>query len=301
MKDFKNTTAAIAAINKAHPKPFFIALGLKAPHLPLYVPPAYFAEFTLSAALRPPTIAGDLTDLPPPAVTLARKSGFQNGDRLTFPELAMSAVRWNQYARAYLASIAFADAQIGRVMAALNASPSRDNTIVVLVGDHGFHIGEKEHLHKAALWERTLRVPMIFAGPGIAAGRSAAPVDLMAIYPTLTDLTGIPAPASGQDGASIRAILEDPSAAAPKPVALSTYWDGKQTAVWSVRSRFFRYTRYADGTEELYDETADPNEWVNQAANPAFASNKATLKALIPTSVERNRPPVAVYNGSSAD
>jgi arylsulfatase A-like enzyme len=197
--------------------------------------------------------------------------------------------RWNAAIRAHLASIKFVDGQIGRVLAALNASPHRNNTVVVFMGDHGFHLGEKQHWMKFTLWERTTRTPLIFRGPGIAVGRrSARPVDLMAVYPTLTELCGVPAPASGFDNVSIRALLRDPGGAAPRPFALSTFGRG----VHSSRNARYRYIRYGDGTEELYDHRNDPNEFTNQASNPAYGAAKTMMRGFLLTGTANNRPPV---------
>jgi arylsulfatase A-like enzyme len=304
MKDYTIATAAIDKINQAHPRPFFITVGFNKPHVPWYVPRKYFDKFTLNNNLRPPVIANDLADVPPTGVFLAHDA-YRDGRHLEHSVLnSAEDNKWNNAARAYLAAVNFVDGQVGRVMAALNASPYKNSTIVVLVGDHGFHLGEKEHWAKAALWERTLRVPLIFRGPGIATGRSSRPVDLMDLYPTLLALTGVPAPSSGLDGVSIKPLLRNPAAAAPRPYALSTYWNGVQgaggKAVHSVRTARYRYIRYADGTEEFYDELADPNEWVNQAANPAFAAAKAEVKAFIPTAANRNKPPAPCYPTCSA-
>jgi arylsulfatase A-like enzyme len=297
MKDYRNTSAAISAIQKTHPRPFFVALGLKVPHLPMYVPPKYFAEFPLSAALEPPVLANDVADLPAAGKVLAERAGFQNGERLSFAELK-AAGKWDDYARAYLASVAFGDVQVGRVLDALAASPSAKNTIVVLFGDHGYRIGEKG-LHKAELHERVARVPLIIVGPGVAKGRSARQVDLMDIYPTLTALTGVPAPSSGLDGVSIVPLLKNPAAGLTgRPWALTTYWDGKGKPAQSVRSAHWRYIRYADGGEELYNEDTDPNEWANVAALPANATTKATLRGYIPAGAEQNRPPVGRFSSA---
>jgi arylsulfatase A-like enzyme len=303
MKDYKIATEAIARINQTHTKPFFIAVGFSKPHLPWYVPASYFNAFTPSDALRPPTTTNDLGDVPTPGDILAQSSGF-HGAKRDYHKFVNTGTnnRWNAAIRGNLASIKFVDGQIGRVLAAINASPHNGNTIVVLMGDHGFHLGEKEHWTKFALWERTNRTPLIFRGPGIAVGRARAPVDLMAVYPTLTQLCGVPNPASGFDNVSIRALLQNPGGSTPRPFALSTYWNGVQSAngkaVHSVRNARYRYTRYADGTEELYDHQSDPNEFTNQASNPDYAAAKTTMQGFLPPGSANNRPPVACFPAS---
>ena len=187
----------------------------------------------------------------------------------------------------YLAAISYADAMIGRLIEALRqVSPYRDNTIVVLWGDHGWHLGEKQHWRKFALWEEATRAPLIWVVPGVtkADGVCERTVDFMSIYPTLTDLCGIATP-EHVEGPSIRALLADPKAAWDEP-ALTTYGCGNH----AVRTEGWRYIRYADGGEELYDETADPYEWTNLAGEAAHAAKKAELAKMLPTKNAPDRP-----------
>jgi arylsulfatase A-like enzyme len=301
MLDYNVATTAIAKINQSHAQPFFIAVGFSKPHVPWYVPASYFNAFALNDNLRPPTISNDLGDIPPPGDALAHGFGFHNPPKDVHPKVnTPTNNRWNAAIRGYLASTKFVDGQIGRVLAALNASPHKDSTVVVFMGDHGGHVGEKEHWQKFTLWERTTRTPLIFRGPGIAVNRrSASPVDLMAVYPTLTQLCGVPAPASGFDNVSIRPLLQNPGGAAPRPYALSTYWNGVEgaggKAVHSSRSARYRYIRYADGTEELYDHQNDPNEFTNQASNPSYDAAKTTMRGYLPTGSANNRRPFACF------
>jgi arylsulfatase A-like enzyme len=297
MLDYQNATTTINSINAAHTKPFFIAVGFAKPHVPWYVPAKYFNKFTSNNSLRPAIVANDLSDVPAPGVVLAHRNDYHSE--------VTTANLWNNAVQGYLAAINFVDTQVGRVLNALNASPYKDNTIVVLVGDHGFDHGEKEHWHKTTLWETVTRVPLVFSGPTIAVGgRSSRPVDLMSVYPTLTALTGVPTPSSGFDGVSIVPLLTNPAATAPSPVAISTYWDGVQTsagkAVHTARTAGYRYIKYADGSEELYDEVNDPHEWINQAANPSYAAAKTTMAGYLPTGVANNRPPIACFPGAGA-
>ena len=231
MLDYSVATTAIDKINQPHPQPFFIAVGFAKPHVPWYVPAEYFDKFTLNDSLQPPTIADDLADVPAPASILAHQPSFQAPREDTHARVTAPANnQWDAAVRGYLAAISFVDGQIGRVIDALNASPYKNDTIVVFTSDHGFHLGEKEHWHKATLWERALRVPLIFSGPASSRAESSRPVDLTAIYPTLTALTGVPAPTSGFDNVSIAPLLRNPSGAAPRPYALSTYFNGVEGA-----------------------------------------------------------------------
>ncbi len=182
--------------------------------------------------------------------------------------------------QSYLAAITFCDAMIGRLLDGFDKSPYASNTIIVLWGDHGWHLGEKQHWRKFALWEEATRAPLIFVVPGVTkpAGVCARTVDFMSIYPTLTDLCGLPTP-SHVEGKSIRRLLEDPLAAWDQP-AITTHGYKNH----AVRTEAWRYIRYADGGEELYDETKDPREWVNLAGKSELATVKSDLAHWLPTS-----------------
>ncbi|NIP95223.1 MAG: sulfatase-like hydrolase/transferase [Akkermansiaceae bacterium] len=174
---------------------------------------------------------------------------------------------YEAFVRAYVACGSFADAQIGRVLDALEASPRRDRTVVVLWSDHGFHLGEKDHIEKFALWEKSNHIPFIVVAPGVTTGgaRCEAPVDMSVVYPSLLELCGLPADGHC-DGVSIVPLLKDPATSWDRP-ALMTYGRGNH----AVRSERWRYIRYADGTEELYDHESDPGEWTNLATRNEHA------------------------------
>jgi arylsulfatase A-like enzyme len=187
--------------------------------------------------------------------------------------------RWKEAVRGYLAAGAFCDAMIGRLMAGFDKSPYKDNTILVFWGDHGWHLGEKQHWRKFALWEEATRAPLLFTVPGMTKPNSISPrtVDFMSIYPTLCELCGLDVP-SHVEGVSIKPLLVDPQAAWDRP-ALTTH--GYQNH--AVRSEKWRYIRYADGGEELYDEVQDPQEWTNLAGKPEYAAAKSELAHWLPT------------------
>ena len=167
---------------------------------------------------------------------------------------------------------------IGRLLDALDQSPHRDNTIIVLWGDHGWSFGEKDHWRKFALWEEPTRAPLIFVAPGITKAASVCdrPVDFMGIYPTLCDLAELPIP-EHVEGTSLRPLLVDPKAPWSLP-AITTH--GRRNH--AVRTDQWRYIRYADGSEELYDHTKDPFEWTNLASQPELAGVKAQLAEYLP-------------------
>jgi arylsulfatase A-like enzyme len=171
------------------------------------------------------------------------------------------------------------DEQIGRVLDELERSPYNDNTIVVFTADNGWHTGEKNHWSKFYLSELASRVVMSVSVPGLAPRIANTPVSHVDLYPTLLSLCGLPPPPThGLDGVDLTPVLTGERADRGRPV-LSTYGRGCH----SVRDERFRYTRYRDGTEELYDHDNDPAEWTNLAADSRFAAVKSRLIAHLPS------------------
>jgi arylsulfatase A-like enzyme len=241
-------------------RPRFIAAGIFRPHLPWYVPQAYFDLHPLGQVQLPPVKRNDLNDVPPIAV-----GGSYNSTEIH--NWIVDSDRWREGVQAYLASVSYADAMIGRLLDALDASGRADRTIVVLWGDHGFHLGEKGRWRKMTLWNESLHVPFIIVAPGITTPGTTtrAPVSLMDIYPTLVEMAGLERP-DHVEGRSLVPLLENPDRNWDFPV-LSTYGYGNHAVV----SADYRYIRYVDGSEELYDIVADPNEWTNLAGKRRFA------------------------------
>ncbi|MFO8011987.1 MAG: sulfatase-like hydrolase/transferase [Phycisphaerae bacterium] len=263
--------------------PFFLAVGIFRPHLPWYVPPKYFEMFPPEKVVLPKVKKTDLEDVP----ELGRRMARPQGDH----KKVVETDNWARAVSGYLASIAFADACVGRVLDALDASPYADNTIIVLWGDHGWHLGEKLHWRKFALWEEAAHAPLMMAGPGIARGGCTRPVSFMDIYPTLADLCGL-GPNERLEGNSLRPLLRDPKAEWERP-ALTTHGRNNH----SLRSERWRYIRYADGSEELYDHARDEMEWTNLAGDPACDAIKKRLARYLPEvnvpdapREKRNRP-----------
>jgi arylsulfatase A-like enzyme len=275
LREWKIVQYGIDQLERKHEQPFFLAIGLHKPHMPWFVPQKYFDLHPLDQIELPPTQAGDLDDIPPAGVKMAKPQGDHRA--------MLESGRWKEAIQAYLASVSYADAMIGRLLDALENSPYRDNTIVVLWGDHGWHLGEKEHWRKFALWEEATRAPLIWRVPGLTTPGSVCErtVDFMSIYPTLTELTGVETP-SHVEAKSMKPLLVDPQAAWPTP-AVMTHEEGNH----AVRSEGWRYIRYANGDEELYDETADPYEWKNLANDAKFAEQKAALAIHLPST---NKP-----------
>lgn len=262
-----------------HQKPFFLAVGTFRPHLPWYAPRAHFDRYAIEAIHLPPVKADDLDDVP----AMGRKFATARRSDIT---LVKHTGKWREAIRAYLACISYADALIGRLVDALDASGEAERTIIVLWSDHGWHLGEKGHWHKMTLWERATRVPLVVVAPGVtrAGSRCARPVSLLDLYPTLTELCGLE-PSERIDGESLLPLLKDPEAPRRRP-AVTTYLRGNH----AVRDGRWRYIRYADGGEELYDHRTDPNEWSNVAGDPRYGPIKARLAQWLPERDAANAP-----------
>lgn len=261
---------------RQHTKPFFLAAGMWHPHIPLYSPQRFFDMYPEASIHIPETRDDDLTDLPPLAQKLAE---FR---REEFARIRDTG-KWKDFVRAYLAAISFADALVGEVIDALAASPYAASTILVFWSDNGWHLGEKQHVHKSTLWQRSTHVPFIISAPGVRSAACQRPVSTFDIYPTLTDLCGIPANPR-VEGKSLRPLLENPKAAAD-PV-LCTHLPGTH----SVLDERWRYIVYADGTEELYDRKTDRNEFTNLAAKPNLAATKQRLASFAPKTSAAPQP-----------
>ena len=275
--DWHTISYCIKQLNAKRDKPFFLACGLTKPHLPWAVPRKYFDMFPRDKIKLPPHRSDDLADVPP--------AGRKIGNTSDHPKFLKSG-RWKDAVRSYLATIAFVDVCIGRLLDALAASEHKDNTIIVLWGDHGWHLGEKSHWRKFTLWEEATRAPMIWVAPGMTKPGAICkrPVDFLSIYPTLCDLAGIDTP-KHVEGKSIRLLLAEPE----------SEWDGVAICTHgyqnhSVRSERWRYIRYADGSEELYDHEKDPYEWTNLAKDPAMGKVKTQLAAHLPTKNVKPKP-----------
>ncbi|MES2692405.1 MAG: sulfatase [Verrucomicrobiota bacterium] len=271
--DARTAAYSIDFLKKASTdKPFFLACGIFRPHLPWYVPQRYLDLYPLDKIVIPEIPADDLDDIP----AAGRKIAARTSEAM--PTIK-AAGAWSRAIQAYLASISYADAQIGRVLEALAQSPHAARTIVVLWSDHGYHVGEKHHWNKSTLWERATRIPFIVVAPGVTptGGRSTRPVNLIDLYPTLVSLAGLPTPA-GLDGRDLTPLLRDPAATWERP-SITEFNEGNASA----RSERYRYIRYEDGSEELYDHRTDPNEWRNLAADPAYAAIKADHARWLPT------------------
>lgn len=273
--DFRTAAYAISKLQQKHDQPFFLNIGIYKPHSPFFAPQEFFDRYPVRDIKMPRLKPDDWNDLPSGAQNLLRPTKW-------FWEGMVKATTENEHAyrdfiRAYQSCATFADAMVGKIIDVLDKSPYKENTIIVLWSDHGFHLGEKDHIEKFALWERTTHIPFIVIAPGLTKPgmRIEKPVDMTTIYPTLAELCGLKIPEHA-DGFSLVPLLQNRSVEIPP--ALMTYMEGNH----AVRTERWRYIQYADGTEELYDHNNDPDEWNNVARLPANRMIIDQLKAYIP-------------------
>ena len=272
--DFQVASWAVEQLRsrKSSERPFFLSAGFFLPHVPCFVTQKWWDLHPDDDSILPAIKEDDRHDTP-------RFSWYLHWN---LPEPRLKWVRenhqWRNLVHSYLASTSFVDAQIGRILKTLEETGLAENTIVVVWGDHGWHLGEKGITGKNTLWERSTRVPLIFAGPGVSAGgRCEQPAELLDMYPTLAELCGLPA-RDDLEGHSLAPQLKDAAMAREWP-AITSHNQGNH----AIRSTRWRYIHYADGTEELYNMQADPREWNNLLAS------KPVDTALEPVLTEHRR------------
>ena len=274
-----------ARLGQERNKPFFIGCGFYRPHVPFYAPQRFFSEFPLQDVQLPQVKENDREDIPAFALKLTHNPLPPPHDWF------VESGKWQQAVQSYLACISFTDDNVGKVLKALKEGPHADNTWIVVLSDHGFFLGEKQRWAKQSLWERATKVPLIivppnrlrdqFAGVG---QRCEHPVELLSIYPTLVEACGLKKRPEQLEGQSLIPLLKNPKAKWDH-LAVTTH-NGNNHAVRDVR---YRYIRYADGSEELYDLTKDPHEWRNLASLPAMKQVITRLSKAIP--VQTASPP----------
>lgn len=283
MPDFQTAEWAVQRLQQDHDKPFFLAVGFHRPHVPFYAPQEWFDLHPLEEVIVPEVPADDLADVPQIGRLIHELPRYPNIDWLK----ADNQYQLRLCTQAYLACISFVDAQVGRVLDALESSPHADNTLIIFFSDHGYHLGEKERVSKQGLWEESTRVPLIISTPGqTKAQTSHRPVGLIDLYPTLVEICQLPY-RDANSGLSLTKLLEDPDASWRHSI-LTTYARGNH----ALRSEQYRYICYDDGSEELYDHDADPSEWRNLAANPEYTSVLERFREELPQKEEAYHPSV---------
>jgi arylsulfatase A-like enzyme len=268
MGDGKVVAWAEKKLSQKHDKPLFLAVGIYRPHIPWYTPKAWFQKYPLAKIRLPDDPAADLRDIPETAVNTVKR---------TWHHWLVENQKWKDATQAYLASVSFADAMLGRLIKSLDDGPLAKNTVIVLWSDHGYHLGEKGMTGKTTLWERSTRVPVIFAGPGIKPGVCDEPAELLDLYPTLVELIDAKVP-EHVEGISLLPQLNDPAIKRRRP-AVTTHNPGN----FSVRGKQYRLIHYADGSEELYDLKSDPAEQENLIIRPESKSVAERLRKWVPS------------------
>ncbi|MDA7917954.1 MAG: sulfatase [Verrucomicrobiales bacterium] len=271
MNDTLGADRTIAILEQPHDHPFFLTYGTFNPHMAWFVPQKYFDMFPLDEVKVPALNPNDFDDIPPLGDKVV-------GGKRKFTQAVLKAGLHKSAVQAYLATTAYVDAQHGRVLEALAKSPYKDNTIVIFISDHGFHLAEKDHWQKGTLWEEATNSMLMFRVPGMTTpgGSTKRCVSLQDLYPTLLDLCEIPKP-NHIDGKSLPPLLKNPEAEW-ESTAISYLYDRYA----SIRTEQFRYIRYQDGQQELYDHKKDPHEWKNEADNPGYAETLKELKNRLP-------------------
>jgi arylsulfatase A-like enzyme len=270
MRDTRLTDWAIDKLKTKHERPFFLAVGYQKPHLPWYAPKKYFDMHPLDKIQLPKVLDSDLDDVPPAGIKMAKAQG----DHRKITEAGL----WKEAVQAYLACATYMDAQLGRLLDALEESGQADNTIIILWSDHGWSHGQKQHWRKFSLWEQDCRVVFMIAARGLTTPRTRCQrtVSLLDLYPTVIDLCGLPSK-KGLEGHSLLPLLRNPQTAWDQP-AVTTHGRNNH----SIRTEKWRLIRYKDGSEELYDHDEDPLEWKNLAKEPRFQSVRERLAAQLP-------------------
>ncbi|MBD1420869.1 sulfatase [Sphingobacterium chuzhouense] len=271
MPDDYATAWAVEKLSQQYDKPFFLSVGLIRPHVPWYVPQKWFDLYDPQKLHLPAYLPNDKADLP----DITKK--IDDWPMMPTTEWAIEHNEWRNILQAYLACVSYADHNIGRILDALRKSKYAENTIVVLWSDHGYRLGEKNTFAKVSLWDRATKAPLIFSGAGVPEGekRNQA-VELLDIYPTLTDLAGLTHNALNE-GSSLVPLMKNDHYKWNKPAITS--WGRNNT---SIKTKDYRFIKYEDGSKELYDIKKDPNEWNNLAGEAKYAKVMKRLEALLP-------------------
>ncbi len=262
--DHKTATKTIELLREHQDEPYFLAAGFVRPHYPMVAPRKYFKQYPFDRMRLPKTQPGDLEDIPKKGISKSR-SALNGIEKYPDNQKRM----WS----AYYAAVAFMDEQLGRILDELDRLDLRDSTAIVFTSDHGYHLGDHTFWQKNNLHEQVIRVPLIISLPGAATGRSNAIVELVDLFPTACEMTGVPVP-SGLHGKSLMPILQDPRASI-RDYAIS-FASGT-----SLRSKDWAYMRYNDGAEELYDMRSDPMQFENLALEADQEGRVSNFRAML--------------------
>jgi len=271
MPDHEYANWAAEQLQKEYEKPFLMSVGFVRPHVPLHVPQKWFDMHPIDEVMLPHHHDKQFEDMPETALRFSYQLRMPN------MEYMKEGNRWRESVQAYLACVTFVDHYVGLVLDALEQSPHADNTVVVLFSDHGYHVGEKGIWAKHTLWEESTRIPMIISRPGDSEPqRTHRPANHLDIYPTLVELANLP-PNPDNEGRSLVPLLDNPKADGYN-ASVTTHGFGNH----AVRTERWRYIRYEDGAEELYDHWTDPNEWINLATRSQYVQVIKELRGHLP-------------------
>lgn len=283
-EDYKAVTFSIDRIQDAknsnpQNKPFFVACGIRRPHNPLIVPQKYLQYHPISGIITPQVVPSDMTTVPVMARDLANDQGC--GAIMSPDELQQTdPTYWKKYLQSYMANVSYVDAQVGRLLRALENNGFANNTIVVMISDHGVHLGEKHHVHKTTLWEETTRVPMIWRVPGTAAAKCRVPVSLMDIYKTFQDYCNLGNAPLTIEADNIRNLIEAPATSSSGHYAV-TSMNFKASSVQGSPWQLIQYNQDT-AKEELYHRELDPWNGTNRSSDPGNAP-LILLRSKLPT------------------
>ena len=266
--DGKTAAKACELIEKHAKEPFFIAVGFVRPHVPFVAPKKYFDLYPWEQMTLPEKVAGDWDDIPKPGINYKTSVNMQ-----------MDLTRQKKAVSGYYAAVSFMDAQVGKVLDALEKSGQADNTTVIFTSDHGYHLGEHDFWAKVSLHDESARVPLIVSVPGKKPGMSDSLVELLDLYPTTAKLCGLDVPARLQ-GRDISPILDDPLAKVHDTV-FSVAGSSRGLMLRDDRWVFIQYGEDAKGGIELYDMQNDPRQLTNLANSPEHVSRVEEWKAKV--------------------
>jgi arylsulfatase A-like enzyme len=276
MTDFKIANWAVNKLKSNIEDPVFMAVGFLRPHVPWYVPQKWLDKFPIENIKLPPYLKEDYIDIP------AMSKSVNNAPQMPTTEEMLKNGEWKYALQAYYACISFVDAQVGKVLDALDKSKYAKNTIIVLWADHGYHLGEKNRFAKQSLWERSTRTVLIFKDQENRNKKVSKPVQLVDIYPTLIELCELPKQKQ-LDGYSLKKYIQGAKVDSIHP-ALSFYGEGNI----AVRGERYRLIQYEDGSIEFYDMFEDPNEWKNLSNRKKYQKHIERLRKFIPEKWEEN-------------
>src|SRR5437879_2618378 len=291
-KDEEHTDGKVALetlklLEQHKDKPFFLAAGFYKPHTPYVAPEKYFDLYPLDKIQLPAVTADFQNSVPKPALASTNP----------WPYFGVTKDQARECKQAYYAAISFVDAQIGKLLDAMDKHKLWDSTIVVFWSDHGYHLGEHGLWMKQSLFEESARVPLIIVAPGAKGNGKVClrTVEFVDLYPTLADLAGLKPP-TNLEGASLKPLLNDPAKAWERP-AFTLVQRGMFPG-YSVRTERWRYIEWDDGKKgaQLYDHDADPQEIHNLANDPKYAKVAEEMKALV-----KKNWPVRIQGGEAAN